>query len=305
MKGIILAGGSGTRLFPITKGVSKQLLPVYDKPMIYYPLSVLMLAEIRDILIITTPEDSESFKRLLGEGSKFGVNLTYAVQPKPEGLAQAFIIGEEFIGDDAACLILGDNIFHGPGISRKLKDAKKIAEDINTPRAVVFGYEVSEPERYGVAEITKTGGSCYSVKSLEEKPTEPKSNVAVTGLYFYPSGVSKVAKSIQPSARGELEITELNKRYNEAIANDGGTMLDLILLDRGYAWLDTGTFESLLDASNYVKTIEVRQGLQVACLEEIAYSNKWISKADVEQAGELMKKNDYGKYLLNLISKKK
>jgi len=307
-KGIILAGGSGSRLWPITKGVSKQLLPVYDKPMIYYPLSVLMLAGIRDILIITTPEDSESFSRLLGDGSQFGINLTYAVQPKPEGLAQAFIIGEEFIGDDPVCMVLGDNIFHGPGLSKKLLFAKSIVEDEANPRAVVFGYEVSDPERYGVAEVTKNtgkGNTLYSVISLEEKPQEPKSNIAVTGLYFYPKGVSKIAKSIKPSERGELEITELNKYYNTTIANDGGTMLDLILLDRGYAWLDTGTFESLLDASNYVKTIEVRQGLQVACLEEIAYLNKWISKEDIFKAGETMKKNAYGKYLLNLISKKK
>lgn len=307
-KGIILAGGSGSRLWPITKGVSKQLLPVYDKPMIYYPLSVLMLAGIRNILIITTTEDSGSFKRLLGDGSQFGINLTYTVQPKPEGLAQAFIIGEEFIGDDTVCMVLGDNIFHGPGLSKKLLFAKSIVEDEANPRAVVFGYEVSDPERYGVAEVTKNSGkgnTLYSVISLEEKPQEPKSNIAVTGLYFYPKGVSKIAKSIKPSERGELEITELNKYYNTTIANDGGTMLDLILLDRGYAWLDTGTFESLLDASNYVKTIEVRQGLQVACLEEIAYLNKWISKEDILKAGETMKKNAYGKYLLNLISRKK
>lgn len=307
-KGIILAGGSGSRLWPITKGVSKQLLPVYDKPMIYYPLSVLMLAGIRDILIITTPEDSDSFKRLLGDGSQFGINLTYAVQPKPEGLAQSFVIGEEFIGDNPVCMVLGDNIFHGPGLSKKLLFAKSIVEDESDPRAVVFGYEVSDPERYGVAEVTKNSGkgnTLYSVLSLEEKPTEPKSNIAVTGLYFYPKGVSKIAKAIKPSARGELEITELNRQYNTTIANDGGTMLDLILLDRGYAWLDTGTFESLLDASNYVKTIEVRQGLQVACLEEIAYLNKWISKEDVVRIGESMKKNDYGKYLLNLIRRKK
>lgn len=307
-KGIILAGGSGSRLWPITKGVSKQLLPVYDKPMCFFPLSVLMLAGIRDILIITTPEDSDSFKRLLGDGSQFGINLTYAVQPKPEGLAQAFIIGEEFIGDNPVCMVLGDNIFHGPGLSKKLLFAKSIVEDESDPRAVVFGYEVSDPERYGVAEVTKNSGkgnTLYSVLSLEEKPTEPKSNIAVTGLYFYPKGVSKIAKAIKPSARGELEITELNRQYNTTIANDGGTMLDLILLDRGYAWLDTGTFESLLDASNYVKTIEVRQGLQVACLEEIAYLNKWISKEDVVRIGESMKKNDYGKYLLNLIRRKK
>ena len=307
-KGIILAGGSGSRLWPITKGVSKQVLPVYDQPMIYYPLSVLMLAGIRNILIITTTEDSGSFKRLLGDGSQFGINLTYTVQPKPEGLAQAFIIGEEFIGDDTVCMVLGDNIFHGPGLSKKLLFAKSIVEDEANPRAVVFGYEVSDPERYGVAEVTKNSGkgnTLYSVISLEEKPQEPKSNIAVTGLYFYPKGVSKIAKSIKPSERGELEITELNKYYNTTIANDGGTMLDLILLDRGYAWLDTGTFESLLDASNYVKTIEVRQGLQVACLEEIAYLNKWISKEDILKAGETMKKNAYGKYLLNLISRKK
>lgn len=307
-KGICLCGGNGTRLFPITKGVPKSMLHVYDKPMCFYPLSVLMLAGIRDILIITTPEEQSMFKRLLGDGSQFGINLTYAVQPKPEGLAQAFIIGEEFIGDDPVCMVLGDNIFHGPGLSKKLLFAKSIVEDEANPRAVVFGYEVSDPERYGVAEVTKNSGkgnTLYSVISLEEKPQEPKSNIAVTGLYFYPKGVSKIAKSIKPSERGELEITELNKYYNTTIANDGGTMLDLILLDRGYAWLDTGTFESLLDASNYVKTIEVRQGLQVACLEEIAYLNKWISKEDVVRIGESMKKNDYGKYLLNLIRRKK
>ena len=257
MKGIILAGGSGTRLYPITMGISKQLLPIYDKPMIYYPLSVLMMAKIRDILIITTPEDQASFQRLLGNGSRFGVNLTYAVQEKPNGLAEAFIIGEDFIGEDAVCLVLGDNIFHGPGFEKRLLKAKSIAEDVNNPRAVVFGYEVSDPQRYGVAEVSKNrnDGILYTVTSLVEKPAEPKSNIAVTGLYFYPNEVIQIAKTIAPSARGELEITEVNKRFNSTTANDGGTMLDLILLDRGFAWLDTGTFESLHEAAGYVETI--------------------------------------------------
>ena len=307
MKGIILAGGAGTRLHPITKGITKQILPIYDKPMIFFPLSVLMLAGIRDILIITTPEDQGGFKRLLGDGNSFGVNLQYAIQEKPNGLAEAFIIGENFIGNDSVCLVLGDNIFHGPNFRKILKKAVDVAEDKVNPRAVVFGYEVSDPERYGVAEIVKTGSSnssLYSVVSLEEKPKEPKSNIAVTGLYFYPNEVIRVAKSITPSARGELEITDVNKRFNQAIANDGGTMLDLILLHRGFAWLDTGTFESLNEASNYVETIEKRQGLQVACLEEIAYLNKWITKEDLIKQGEAMQKNDYGKYLLKIANKK-
>lgn len=301
--GIILAGGTGSRLYPITKGVSKQLLPVYDKPMIYYPLSTLMLAGIRDILIITTREDHQSFKKLLGDGSDFGVRLSYEVQDRPDGIASAFIIGEKFIGDNSVCLILGDNIFHGPNFTKQLKQAKDIATDPLVPRAVVFGYEVSDPERYGVAEITPTGNSTtlFSVVSLEEKPKEPKSNIAVTGLYFYPNEVVYVAKNIKPSARGELEITEVNKRFNETIALDGGTMLDLMLLNRGFAWLDTGTFESLSEASNYIETIEKRQGLQVACLEEIAYKNKWIKKDDVLRIAEPMKKNAYGQYLLRLI----
>ena len=304
-KGIILAGGTGSRLFPITKGVSKQLLPVYDKPMIYYPVSTLMLAGIRDILIITTKEDSDGFKRLLGNGEDFGVNISYATQDKPNGIAEAFIIAEEFIGEDPVCLILGDNIFHGPEFSKKLLEAQKIASDPLVPRAVVFGYEVSDPERYGVAEITPTGKgtTLFSVVSLEEKPKEPKSNIAVTGLYFYPNEVVNVAKNIEPSARGELEITEVNKRFNWTIALDGGTMLDLILLNRGFAWLDTGTFESLSEASGYIETIEKRQGLQVACLEEIAYNNKWITKEKLIEAGEKMKNNDYGRYLLKLAGK--
>ena len=306
MKGIILAGGAGTRLHPITKGVSKQLLPVYDKPMIYYPLSTLMLAEIRDILIITTPEEQAMFKRLLGDGSEFGVNLSYATQEHPNGLAEAFIIGEEFIGDDSVCLILGDNIFHGPEFRKRLLRAKYIASHKLVPRAVVFGYEVSDPQRYGVAEITKTGYNedfgldLFSVRSLEEKPSEPKSNVAVTGLYFYPNDVVKVAKSIKPSARGELEITEVNSRYNQTVANDGGMMLDLILLGRGFAWLDTGTFDSLQEASSYVETIEKRQGRMISCLEEIAYINKWITKEQLIETGNSMSKNSYGKYLLKI-----
>lgn len=306
MKGIILAGGSGTRLFPITKGVTKQLLPVYDKPMIYYPLSTLMLAGIQDILIITTPEDQESFKRLLGDGNQFGVNLSYKVQEKPNGIAEAFIIGEDFIGDDAVCLILGDNIFHGSKLSDKLKYAKQIAESF-VPRAVVFGYEVSDPERYGVAEVRKNStyedDNLYTVVSIEEKPKNPKSNIAVTGLYFYPNDVVKVAKSIEPSARGELEITEVNRRYNETIATDGYTMLDLMMFDRGYAWLDTGTFDSLSDASNYVETIEKRTGQQIACLEEIAFKNGWITIDQLRKAGEEIAKNSYGQYLLKLADR--
>ena len=308
MKGIVLAGGAGTRLHPITKGVSKQLLPVYDKPMIYYPLSTLMLAEIRDILIITTPEEQCAFKRLLGDGSAFGINLSYAVQEKPNGLAEAFIIGEEFIGDDSVCLILGDNIFHGPSFREKLLRAKEIACDEANPRAVVFGYEVSDPERYGVAEIRHTGyecGSLYSVISIEEKPEKPKSNVAVTGLYFYPNSVVNVAKHIKPSARGELEITEVNNHYNQAPANDGGMMLDLLLLGRGFAWLDTGTFDSLQEASSYVETIEKRQGRQISCLEEIAYINGWVDWQKLYDAGHEMQKNNYGKYLLKIAEKEK
>ena len=303
MKGIILAGGSGTRLYPITMGISKQLLPIYDKPMIYYPLAVLMQAKIKDILIITTPEDQASFQRLLGDGSRFGVNLQYAVQEKPNGLAEAFIIGEDFIGFDSVCLVLGDNIFHGPGFEKRLLKAKAIAEDEYDPRAVVFGYEVSDPQRYGVAEVTKNRGEgyLYSVKSLVEKPSEPLSNIAVTGLYFYPNEVINIAKTITPSARGELEITEVNKRFNEELAADGGTMLDLILLDRGFAWLDTGTFESLHEAAGYVETIEKRQGIQIACLEEIAYKNKWINGAKLKEIVNALGKNSYKEYVNKLI----
>lgn len=309
-KGICLAGGSGTRLFPVTKGVTKQLLPLYDKPMIYYPLSTLMLAGIKDILIISTPEDQGSFKRLLGDGSDFGINLQYAVQEKPNGIAEAFIIGEEFIGDDSVCLVLGDNIFYGSEFSKLLKTAVSIAGGEVVPRAVTFGYQVSDPERYGVAEVKKTNyynkniynGNLYSVISLEEKPKNPKSNIAVTGLYFYPNEVVNIAKNIKPSARGELEITDVNKVFNNKIANDGGTMLDLILLNRGFAWLDTGTFDSLSEASNYVETIEKRQGLKIACLEEIAYMNGWIDVDKVIESGNLMAKNEYGKYLLNIVA---
>lgn len=304
MKGIILAGGSGTRLYPITMGLSKQLLPIYDKPMIYYPLSVLMMAKIRDILIITTPEDQAAFKRLLGDGSRFGVNLEYTIQEHPNGLAEAFIIGENFIGDDSACLVLGDNIFHGPGFEKRLLKAKAIAEDANNPRAVVFGYEVSDPQRYGVAEVTKNrnDGILYSVKNLEEKPQEPISNVAVTGLYFYPNIVVQIAKETSPSARGELEITEVNKRFNEMTANDGGTMLDLILLDRGFAWLDTGTFESLHEAAGYVEAIEKRQGNQIACLEEIGFKNKWIKEDKLREIIDTnCGKNTYKTYLESLL----
>ena len=273
-KGIILAGGSGSRLWPITKGVTKQLLPLYDKPIIYYPLSTLMLADIKDILIISTPKDLPNIVALLGDGSQFGINLQYATQEKPNGIAEAFIIGKEFIGDDPVCLILGDNIFHGSDIEKKLELAKGITMAWNgNERAVVFGYEVSDPERYGVAEVRQNfhNSDLYTVVSIEEKPKEPKSNVAVTGLYFYPNEVVRVAESIEPSARGELEITEVNRRFNEAIANDGYTKLDLSMFDRGYAWFDTGTFDSLSEASNYVETIEKRQGRQIACLEEIAY----------------------------------
>lgn len=299
MKGIILAGGAGTRLHPITLGTSKQLLPIYDKPMIYYPLAVLMQAKIKDVLIITTPEDQHSFQRLLGDGSRFGVNLEYAVQEKPNGLAQAFIIGEQFIGNDSVCLVLGDNIFHGPNLQAKLKLARKIADNKTNPRAVVFGYQVADPNRYGVAEVTQNReGELYSVVSLEEKPKNPKSNIAVTGLYFYPNSVIDIAKSIKPSARGEYEITEVNKKYNETSANDGGMMLDLILLESGYAWLDTGTFASLIEASNYVETIENRQGIQIACLEEIALKNKWINPEDlIDSPFVTYGNNDYTKYL--------
>ena len=290
MKGIILAGGSGTRLYPITQGISKQLLPIYDKPMIYYPLSVLMLAGIQDILIITTSEDNNSFKRLLKDGNQWGIKIQYAIQEKPEGIAQAFLIGEKFLDGETACLILGDNIFHGAGLTNMLLDAKFNAIDEN---ATVFGYRVNDPERYGVAEIDEMG---YCI-SIEEKPKNPKSNYAVTGLYFYPSDVVEKAKQIKPSDRGELEITTLNQMY---IKED---RLNMEILPRGAARLDTGTFESLSNASNYIETIEKRQGMQIACLEEIAYNQDWISKNDVEAAAKLMEKNDYGKYLQSLIKK--
>lgn len=287
MKGIILAGGSGTRLYPITKAVSKQLLPLYDKPMIYYPLSVLMLAGIRDILIITTPEDSPAFKRLLGDGSHFGVRLSYEVQENPNGIAEAFIIGEKFIGNDSVCLILGDNIFHGGNFSQILKKSKSAVKD---NIAQVFGYYVNDPERYGVVEFDENG-KCLNI---EEKPTSPKSKYAVVGLYFYPKDVVEKAKEVKPSARGELEITTLNNMYLE----EG--RLHAVKLPRGFAWLDTGTFESLADASHYIETIEKRQGQKVACLEEIACSNGWITKDKVGEAAENLGKSEYGKYLKKL-----
>ena len=288
MKGIVLAGGSGTRLYPITKGVSKQLLPIYDKPMIYYPISVLMLAGIRDILIISTPQDLPGFKRLLGSGEDFGVRFEYAEQPSPDGLAQAFIIGEEFIGDDCACLVLGDNIFHGSGFTELLEEAVKTAEEDN--KATVFGYWVSDPERYGVAEFDKNG-NCLSI---EEKPVQPKSNYAVVGLYFYPNKVVHVAKNIKPSARGELEITTVNQWF----LNDGE--LKVQTLGNGFAWLDTGTHDSLAEASNYVEVIEKRTGLKIACLESIAFNKGWISAEKVKELAKPMIKNEYGQFLLRL-----
>ena len=289
MKGIVLAGGSGTRLYPITKGVSKQMLPIYDKPMIYYPISVLMLAGIRDILIISTPHDLPAFRRLLGDGSDYGVNFTYAEQPSPDGLAQAFIIGEEFIGDDCACLVLGDNIFHGSGFVPMLKKAVKDAEE--NSKATVFGYWVSDPERYGVAEFD-SDGNCLSI---EEKPSQPKSNYAVVGLYFYPNKVVDIAKSIKPSARGELEITAVN----QAFLNDGE--LKVKTLERGFAWLDTGTHDSLSEASTFIEVIEKRQGLKIACLEEIAYQKGWITADRLRELAQPLAKNQYGQYLLNLL----
>ncbi len=288
MKGIVLAGGSGTRLYPITKGVSKQLLPIFDKPMIYYPISVLMLAGIRDILVISTPHDLPGFKRLLGDGGDFGVRFQYAEQPSPDGLAQAFIIGEEFVGDDSVCLVLGDNIFHGAGFSTMLREAVRTAEQES--KATVFGYWVSDPERYGVAEFDRSG-NCLSI---EEKPACPKSNYAVVGLYFYPNKVVEVAKHIKPSARGELEITTVNQRF----LSDGE--LKVQTLGRGFAWLDTGTHDSLAEAGNYIETIEKRQGLKVACLEGIGLRNGWISPAKVREVAAPMLKNPYGQYLLRI-----
>lgn len=288
MKGIVLAGGSGTRLYPITKGVSKQLLPIYDKPMVYYPISVLMLAGIRDILIISTPDDLPAFRRLLGDGSDFGVRFSYAEQPHPGGLAQAFLIGREFLGGDAACLVLGDNIFHGSGFSRLLREAVRTAGE--EEKATVFGYWVSDPERYGVAEFDAQG-NCLSI---EEKPARPKSNYAVVGLYFYPPRVVDIAADIRPSARGELEITTVNQRFLQEGA------LRVQTLGRGFAWLDTGTHDSLAEASNYIEAIEKRQGLKVACLEGIAMCKGWISPEKVEASGQLMSKNQYGQYLLRI-----
>lgn len=330
--GICLAGGTGSRLFPITKGVSKQLLPLYNKPMIYYPLSTLMLAGIKDILIITTPEDNESFKRLLNDGSQFGINLSYAIQEKPNGIAEAFIIGEEFIGDNSVCLILGDNIFHGSGMQTYLNSAIFNAEDCN--QATIFGYYVNDPERYGVVEFENEGDNHYCVKSIEEKPKNPKTNYAVVGLYFYPNNIVKIAKSIEPSDRGELEITEVNNKYlnyefpiyhypqlnGYSIADEildeekygkygsvtmrKSNRLSLELLPRGFAWLDTGTFDSLSEASNYIETIEKRQGLKVACLEEIAYNNGWINDEILLKSAKEYEKNEYGEYLMKLYNKK-
>lgn len=292
MKGIVLAGGSGTRLYPITKGVSKQLLPIYDKPMIYYPISVLMLAGIREILIISTPQDLPGFRRLLGDGSDYGVYFEYAEQPSPDGLAQAFIIGEKFLGNESACLVLGDNIFYGQGFRPMLEEAVRMAEVEG--KATVFGYHVEDPERYGVAEFDEKG----NVLSIEEKPKDPRSNYAVVGLYFYPNKVIDVAKSIKPSARGELEITTVNQQF--LVEKN----LKVKLLGRGFAWLDTGTHDSLSDASVFVEVIEKRQGLKVACLEMIAYRKGWITEEKLRKLAEIMKKNQYGQYLLKVLGEK-
>lgn len=285
-KGIILAGGSGTRLYPITKGVSKQLLPIYDKPMVYYPLSVLMLAGIREVLIISTPDDIDGFKRLLGDGNELGIDISYAVQPSPDGLAQAFIIGEDFIGDSNVCLVLGDNIFYGPGFSPLLRKAAS-----QTSGATVFGYQVKDPERFGVVAFDEAKRAI----SIEEKPTKPKSNYAVTGLYFYDNDVIEIAKKVKPSERGEVEITTVNQMYMER--GD----LNVELLGRGFAWLDTGTHESLIEAGMFVETVEKRQGFKIACLEEIAYNNGWLNKDDLKRIGNELSKNSYGQYLLHIV----
>ena len=295
MKGIILAGGSGTRLYPITEGTSKQLMPVYDKPMIYYPLSVLMEAGIKDILIITTKEDNQNFKRTLGDGSKLGINLNYAIQPSPDGLAQAFIIGEKFIGDDACAMVLGDNIFYGNGLKKILKKAAKQAEE---EKATIFGYQVKDPERFGIMEIDESESGTYVI-SVEEKPEKPKSDYAITGLYFYPKGVSKMAKEVKPSARGELEITTLNDMY----LKENRLMAEL--LGDGYTWFDTGTFESLLDASNMIRTIENNRDAVICCPEAIAYKSGWITDKQLEERAKVLSKNSYGKYLNKILTKNK